>query len=430
MLKQAVYAGRNHTAILAVALASSVMLASPARADDVTQVSLGSEIESLVAGSDGGAWVGINRPSGYAIGRADAAGGFRTTAVEEGLSGAASLGPDGQAWFGGFLRVLLRADAAGGVTRVGPFDDFREAIGAGPDGTLWSVAGDAGRITHVRPDGVATTTPLTLPGCRIVSAFTDLQRAADSAMWLADIGCGVVIRVAPDGTRRTFDLGIEESPDALAPDAAGGVWFTERTDEIVGHIAADGTITRARLPSNRGFATDVATAPDGSAWFAFGRCFLGRLTPGGSVTFMPAPIPARRLAFDPAGGVWYASAARLVHNTSATACDDRPPNVRVSRIGRLEALRRGIRVTVREPSYVSAMAFYEFGPDIPTETGRNLNKALPRGGTVTYRVPARWLRRYERALARGDRPEISFYVFASDREGNVAVVNRGGRRIR
>ena len=430
MLEQAVYAGRNHTAILAVAFATLAMLPSAARADDVARVGLGSEIQSLVAGPDGGAWISVKRRAGYAIGRAGPAGGFRTTAVEDGLNGAAALGPDGQAWFGAFLGALVRADGTGNVTRLGPSDDFVEAIGTGPDGTLWSAAGDARRITHVKPDGVVTTTALSLPGCRIERSFTDIQRAVDGAMWLADIGCGNLIRVAPDGTRRVVDLGIEESPDALAADAAGGVWFTERSDAIVGHVAADGTITRATLSEDRGAATDVATAPDGSAWFAFGRCFLGRLAPGGSVTFMPAPIPARRLDFDPVGGLWLASAARLVHNTSAGTCDERPPRVRVSRVGSLAALRRGIRVTVREPSFVTASAFYEFGPDIPTETGRDLAKALPRGGTVTYRPPTGVLRRFERALARGDRPELSFYAFATDREGNTAVVNRGGRRIR
>jgi streptogramin lyase len=429
VLEQAVYAGRNHTAILAVALATLAIFAGSARADDVAQVALGSEIESLVTGPDGGAWISIQRRSGHAIGRAGPAGGFRTTAVEDNLSGGATLGPDGQAWFSGFLGRLVRADAAGTISSFAPTEDSIEALATGPDGTLWTAAGDARRITRVRPDGVATTTPLALPSCRIERTFTEMQRASDGAVWIADIGCGRVIRVAPDGSRRVFSLGIEESPDALAADGAGGMWFSERSDQIVGHVAADGTVTRATVPDERGSATDVAAAPDGSAWFAFDRCFLGRLAPDGALTFVPAPIPARRLAFDPAGGLWLASAARLVHNASAGACDEKPPSVRVSRIGSLAALRRGIKVTVREPSYITASAFYNYGPDTVTELGRDLNKVLPRGATVTYRPPARVLRRFERALARGVRPEISFYVFATDREGNTAVVNRGGRRL-
>ncbi len=74
MLEQAVYAGRNHTTILAVALIALALLPASASAGDVAHVSLGSEIESLVAGPDGGAWVGIERPNGHAIGRASPAG--------------------------------------------------------------------------------------------------------------------------------------------------------------------------------------------------------------------------------------------------------------------------------------------------------------------------------------------------------------------
>jgi hypothetical protein len=254
-------------------------------------------------------------------------------------------------------------------------------------------------------------------------------------MWIADIGCGGLIRIARDGTRGDFDLGIEESPDALAPDASGGMWFTERTDSIVGHVTAGGTITRVSLPARRGFATDVATAPDGSVWFAFGRCFLGRLAPGSPLTFTSAPIPARRLAFDPAGGLWLASAARLVHAAPTAlrgACDDRRPRVRVRGLRKrtsLAALRRGIRVDVREPSFISAVAFYTFGADTTTDVGRELTRAVrgAQGGTVVYRVAASVLRRFQRALAAGRRPEITFHGLVTDREGNPSIVTRGGR---
>ena len=87
---------------------------------------------------------------------------------------------------------------------------------------------------------------------------------------------------------------------------------------------------------------------------------------------MPAPIPARRLAFDPAGGLWLASAARLVHNAPAGACDDRPPSVRVSRAAASRRCAAASASRVREPSFVTASAFYEYGPDIPTEVGRDL----------------------------------------------------------
>ena len=36
-----------------------------------------------------------------------------------------------------------------------------------------------------------------------------LHESRDGAMWIADIGCGGLIRIARDGTRGDFDLGIE-----------------------------------------------------------------------------------------------------------------------------------------------------------------------------------------------------------------------------
>jgi hypothetical protein len=252
-----------------------------------------------------------------------------------------------------------------------------------------------------------------------MTSFTEMARAADGAMWIADIGCGRLLRVDAAGTR------------AFALDIEG---FPERTDSIVGHVDARGAITRVRLPARRGYATDVAVAPDGSAWFAFGRCFFGRIAPGGPLEFVPAPIPARKLAFDPAGGVWLASAARLVHNSATRACDETPPRVRLRpalrRSVSLAALRRGIRIEVREPSFVAAGAFYHFGPDVPTDTGHDLAKSLPRGGVVTYHVAPSRLRRFERALAAGADPDLSFFVFAYDREGNVIAVSRADVRVR
>jgi hypothetical protein len=58
MLEQAVYAGRNHAVSLAAAVASVAglgLFAPAARAGGVTRVALGSSIEVLVMGADGGA---------------------------------------------------------------------------------------------------------------------------------------------------------------------------------------------------------------------------------------------------------------------------------------------------------------------------------------------------------------------------------------
>src|SRR4051794_7694045 len=57
MLEQAVYAGRNHTSSLAVAL--TLLASAPAQAADVVRLPLGEQIRELVVAPTGGAWIGI-----------------------------------------------------------------------------------------------------------------------------------------------------------------------------------------------------------------------------------------------------------------------------------------------------------------------------------------------------------------------------------
>jgi hypothetical protein len=225
----------------------------------------------------------------------------------------------------------------------------------------------------------------------------------------------------------------DEAPFALAADGAGGVWFAQvGTPARVGHIDAGGTIMRARPSSRHGAVTDVAVGPDGTAWFAFASCALGRIPPGGTLTFTGAPIPAQRLAFDPAGGLWLASAARLVHTATADlrrgTCDDKPPvaGLRPALSISLAQLRRGVKIDVREPVTVKATPFYGSGDD-----GQALVKIVraAHGGTVSFHVPAARIRGYERELAAGRKPEFSFYVEVTDREGNVGTAGGGGRRV-
>jgi streptogramin lyase len=432
MLKQAVYAGRNHTFSLAVALAVAVGTAGPAQAADVARVPLGSALSTLVSGSDGGAWVRIERRNDSAIGRAATDGSFKITGVDVPLSDNAALGPDGQAWFSVGSSVL-RSDAAGAVTRFSFDSRLGDVSATGADGTLWSAGEDA--LARVTPQGTVSETALALPKCREQVQFRDMTRASDGAAWIADSGCSRLIRLAPDGVPAIFALRDDEAPYVLSPDTAGGVWFAQvGTPVRIGHADVNGTITRLRPSSKHGAVTDVAVGPDGSAWFAFGACALGRIAPGGTFAFTPTPIPGRQLAFDPAGGLWLASGARLVHTTvpelERGSCDDRPPKARLRPALRgkvsLAQLRRGVKIDVREPAMIAATPFY--GSD---DDGHSLVKIVraSHGGTVTFHVPSVRVRAYERDLAAGRKPELSLYVEATDREGNVGFSGGGGLRV-
>jgi hypothetical protein len=281
--------------------------------------------------------------------------------------------------------------------------------------------------------------PSRVPACAAQVEDTQIlmamERAADGAMWIVDTGCERLIRVTATAVSavpiRNGDPGV------IAPDATGGMWFTKEFDaEHVGHADAAGNVRQFKLPqsyaSDIAVATDVAVAADGSAWFALAGCTLVRVSPAGEVTTAPAPIPARRLAFDPAGGMWLASGARLVHVAPGEPfgpCDERPPSLRIGpgRDGGAVSLRAlrcagGLRLTVREPTAVSAFALYSFSrADSDSAVGAVHNTVVSeaRGRTIRYRVPPAQLRRFARRLAAGDRTSLVLFASAADADGNA-----------
>jgi hypothetical protein len=75
---------------------------------------------------------------------------------------------------------------------------------------------------------------------------------------------------------------------------------------------------------------------------------------------------------------------------------------------------------------VTATPFYGSGDD-GQATFTVLRSA--HGGTVTFRLPAARIRRYQRDLDASRKPEFSFYVEVTDRDGNLATAGGGGRRV-
>ena len=92
-----------------------------------------------------------------------------------------------------------------------------------------------------------------------------------------------------------------------------------------------------------------------------------RATPEGALSFVPAPIPAEQLGFDPTGGLWLASNSRLVHDEPAGALRRQAarhskvtPSFKTNRKGygkvSLAGLRRarGFKIHFNEPVSVEA----------------------------------------------------------------------------
>ena len=296
MLEQAVYARRNHTAILAGVF--SLLLCGSAPAADTLRLGLESTLRQVVPGPDGGAWAGVYAYERSRIIRVMPQGALRPTTVE--YFGDGGLGPDGQAWFVDG-RGVTRIDAAGAKTAIPLENTPFGQLTAGPDGTAWLTGNEV--ILRVAPDGTVSPTPLTVPGCPKFRPYV-LARASDGAMWFSDL-CGLV-RLPPGGSPTVVADPRRVSVRKLVPDQQGGVWFSTDSEPGGGHVAATGRVTLLKSKDPFGMQ-DVAVAPDGSAWFAAGKCALWRASADGTLTKRSTAIPAWHVGFDPAGGLWLGS---------------------------------------------------------------------------------------------------------------------------
>ena len=433
-------AGMVRAVIVAGAVALA-LAAQPAPAVEVAHLGLGSEFGAPVVGPDGGAWVPIDRSAAEydrgesdpddALGRAMPDGTFRVAAVDGRLSPTgAVLGPDGQAWFPVGLSID-RFDAAGNLTRSELPQPLGDVAATGPDGTLWSADARAGRLLRVNAQGAVTSARLKLPACEARSFLQAMQTAADGAVWIADGGCSRMIRLAPDGTAAVHELADDERPLTLAPDRAGGIWFSGDSIETrVGHIDAAGTIRRWPTPERYGPTRAIAAGPgwDRASRVRALRARAGRSRPAAGLRRRADPGPDTSPSI-PSGGLWLASASRLVHAPSSPRCleacatTSRPrsgSHPRCAAPSRLARLRRGIRISVRQPATISATG--DYGQD--DHDWRLRIVRVKAGGSLVFRLPRGQLKRYERLLAAGRRPEISLYAQVYDRDGNIGQVEQ------
>lgn len=407
---------------------AALALAAPAQAGVVAEMKVGSSLDDLIVGPDGGAWVFLDRRGASAVGRAEPDGRFRTTATSE-YSVDGTLGPDGTAWYEIGPAQFLRADAADTLSTGGDLD-FDHPLGSvfatGPDGMLWSPAEERNGMWHMAPDGRRLFVPVKFPKpCDTAVAFTDMITASDGVVWLSDRECGQLVRIGAAGTN-TIDVDL--GPEDLAADHSGGVWVSGSLEHSVLHVDAAGRVARFDLPSDRDFTDDVAVAPDDSAWFVLPDCRLLRVTPAGEMTTSPTPIHASQLGFDPSGGVWLAGEGALAHlapGEPSGACDDRPPSIRVRPHGASTSLRRlrTVAITVREPAQIDATAYYFDGRSRYGTPGPTITRLVrtPHGATVRYRVSRRELRRLARRLASGHKASVTMSVVAGDAEGNLNI---------
>ncbi|HEY7401372.1 MAG TPA: hypothetical protein VH989_10820 [Actinomycetota bacterium] len=102
-------------------------------------------------------------------------------------------------------------------------------------------------------------------------------------------------------------------PQGITQGSDGAFWFTERTSNAVGRVAADGTITEYPLPTAAAQPFWITSGPDGNLWFTERSASqIGRVTPAGAITEFAVPTAASQpagIAAGPDGALWFTEQA-------------------------------------------------------------------------------------------------------------------------
>jgi virginiamycin B lyase len=267
---------------------------------------------AIAAGADGSIW--------FTIDHADAIGRVRNGRIERlptpnrnieplGLAVAA----DGSAWYTDLAaRAITRASSAGEIERF-VLDTPITRLGRlaiAPDGAAWFADQTGYGVTRLK-DGVFTRH-------QIESARGGpygIAVGADGAIWATLQNGNQLLRVAADGTGKTFDLPRGgAAPTDVAAGSDGSVWFLQFRANRIGRFK-DGEFSDVEAGQENVGLSGIAVGPDNDVWFGMmRRASLGRLH-NGRIAVFPLPRDNARpfsVAVDGDGNVWYADISGFV----------------------------------------------------------------------------------------------------------------------
>lgn len=278
--------------------------------------------QAIVTGPDGNLWFSYSH--GY--GRASPDGTYKLWPVGEGDivgDGSIAVGPDGNLWVAGLdYKDLMRVTPQGVATHVTAGTLVSQVI-AGPDGAIWfnyyygvgSVAVDGShRRTWPQPFGSSSD-------CEQFSGVGPtggLAFDAQGTLWAGDSYHRSVERLAfgaasPSALEPLLPrTGLLRTASIIAAAPGGSVWVSARGALV--RVEPDGTRRTFRVAGDA-FPGAVLPVPDGRVWFGLGG-EIRRLSPGGHVerfrrhhaphAFIDGLAPGLR------GGVWFIDARRRV----------------------------------------------------------------------------------------------------------------------
>jgi virginiamycin B lyase len=207
-----------------------------------------------------------------------------------------------------------------------PIDRGAGYIAAGPGETLWvTLAGDStgDRIGCFRPGGTLVEFPV---GVQFGFGGGQLTAGPDGNIWFIGFGFVGIGRLTPDGQVTIFDVPKHDpmdisGPVALAAGPDGNVWFSApggdstHFSEYIGYITPDGSVTKFPLPvPARGYYNPwgLTTGLDGNLWVVLlNTATIGRVTPAGDFTEfqtgLSAPLSTLppNIIVGPDGNLWF-----------------------------------------------------------------------------------------------------------------------------
>ena len=267
---------------------------------------------AIAAGVDGSVW--------FTIDHADAIGRFHDGRIERLPTSNRNIEPlglavaaDGSAWYTDLAaRAITRVSSSGAIERF-VLDTPITRLGRlamTPDGAAWFADLTGYGVTRLK-GGVFTRH-------QIESARGGpygIAAMADGSVWATLQNGNQLLRVAPDGTGKTFDLPRGGAvPTDVVAGSDGSVWFLQFRANRIGRFK-DGQFSDIEVaPENAGLS-GIAVAPNDDIWFGMmRRASLGRLRNGRVVVF-PLPRGNARpfsVAVDKSGNVWYADISGFI----------------------------------------------------------------------------------------------------------------------